>query len=84
LANLPPTYSEASKRRNFNDLFSASRQLGEVVAYRGELGQYDVAPHKLRGPKKGKCECGKQKKSEIADTKADPDADMSTLDTNVS
>jgi len=47
-----------------------------VVAYRGELGQYDVAPHKLRGPKKGKCECGKQKKSEIADTKADPDADL--------
>jgi len=55
-----------------------------VVAYRGELGQYDVAAHKLRGPKKGKCERGKQKKSEIADTKADPDADMSTLDTNVS
>ena len=52
---------------------------GRSVPIVREVGQCDIALHKLRGPKKGKCECGKQKKSGIADTKADANPDISAL-----
>jgi hypothetical protein len=81
-AKLPPTYLEASKKKHLNGFFSRQGNWGEGVAYFGE-GPYDLAPHKLRGPKKGKAKSEKQKR-EDADKKPDLNPDMQGLDADVS
>jgi len=52
----PPTYSEASKKKNLNDFFPRQGNWGERICLPRGGGPPDIAPHKLRGPRKGKSE----------------------------
>ena len=61
-AKLPLLTQRPLKRKTSTTFFRVKAIGAKEFAYRGEVGPPDIAPHKLRGPKKGKSECEKQKK----------------------
>ena len=52
----PTFWGEASKKKNLNDFFPRQGNWGERICLPRGGGPPDIAPHKLRGPRKGKSE----------------------------